>query len=297
MNVAHLALLRELAAQGSLAAVAEATHRTPSAVSQQLRTAERELDATLVEPAGRGLRLTAAGRLLAEAAEDVLASLARAEARLDALRGEPSGLVTIGTLPSAGEVLVPSVMVALRDRPITLVVEDFDIAEEHFARRAADTDIVIGHSITGPVPAGAERLACVPLCREPLDVALPAAHPLAASTRVRVQDLADVPWVGVPEGYPFDTVRLAIENALGRPLQVVQRVRDNRMVEALVAAGIGVALLPRFTTSPRPDVVLRPLGDVVSARHLVAMCRPDRAERAAVRMVLEALRRAGSRLG
>lgn len=66
MDVRHLELLRELGQRGTLAAVAEATYRTPSAVSQQLRTAERDLGVPLVEPVGRGLRLTAEGQLLAD---------------------------------------------------------------------------------------------------------------------------------------------------------------------------------------------------------------------------------------
>ena len=87
MDVRHLSLLRELAERGSATAVAAATHRTASAVSQQLRSAERDLGVRLVEPAGRGLRLTDAGRLLAEGAVDVESSLARLEARLDEFRG------------------------------------------------------------------------------------------------------------------------------------------------------------------------------------------------------------------
>ncbi|MCK9825980.1 LysR family transcriptional regulator, partial [Nocardioides cavernae] len=71
MDVRHLDLLRELEDRGSVTAVAAATHRTPSAVSQQLRSAERAFGATLVEAHGRGVRLTDAGRALAASARDV----------------------------------------------------------------------------------------------------------------------------------------------------------------------------------------------------------------------------------
>ena len=116
MEVRHLELLRDLADRGSLAAVAAATHRTPSAVSQQLRTAERDLAVRLVEPDGRGLRLTPAGRLLATGAIDVATALARVPRGLDALRGEPAGEVSIGALPSAAEVLVPPLLLAIGER-------------------------------------------------------------------------------------------------------------------------------------------------------------------------------------
>lgn len=107
MEVRHLELLRDLRERGALGAVATATYRTPWALSQQLRTAERELGVALVEPASRGLRLTWAGEILAEGADDVLAALARVQAAVDAGRGEPSGTVRIGTLPSAGAALLP----------------------------------------------------------------------------------------------------------------------------------------------------------------------------------------------
>src|SRR5689334_2891553 len=101
MEPQHLTLLRDLALHGSVAAVAAATHRTPSAVSQQLKLAQRRAGTALVEPEGRGLRLTEAGLLLAELGQEVDVALARANARWDAYRGSASGTVRIAALPSA----------------------------------------------------------------------------------------------------------------------------------------------------------------------------------------------------
>src|SRR5690606_12143010 len=99
MDVRHLDLLREFADRGSVTAVARATHRTQSAVSQQLQTAQRELGAQLVEPLGRGLRLTEAGELLAARAVDVATVLAQVSADWDAFRHQPTGTVSIMALP------------------------------------------------------------------------------------------------------------------------------------------------------------------------------------------------------
>lgn len=291
MDVRHLSLLRELAERGSVAAVAEATFRTPSAVSQQLRTAQRELGIRLVEPSGRGIRLTDAGRLLAEGAADVETALARVEARLDEFRRHPSGEVRIAALPSAAEVLLPGALVALADEPITVTCEDVDVAELDFSTLARDYDIVIGHSLTGATPEGAEHLRRMDLGREPLDIALPSGHRLAARASLTPDDVVDEPWIGVPVGYPFDTLRREIETVAGRPGRVVQRILDNRLVEALVAAGQGIAVLPRFTTRDRPDLVLRPIEGVQSSRWIVGLSRPDRAERAVVQRVLAVLGR------
>lgn len=298
MDVRHLELLRELSVRGTLAAVAQATHRTPSAVSQQLKTAERELRVPLVEPYARGVRLTDAGRILAEGADEVLAALAEVRARLEASRGEPSGVVRIGTLPSAGEALLPGLVAALRGSAIDLEVEDFDLSEHDYAARTLDADIVIAHSLTGDVPAGAEALTTRVLAREPIDLIVPRDHPLAGRPEVRPRDLRDVEWIAVPRGYPFDTIVQAVEQATGVPARRAQRLRDNRLVHSLVAAGAGVALLPRFTTADATgSTVAIPLRGVRARRSIVALSRPDRAARYAVRYVTDTLATIGADLG
>lgn len=290
MDSRHLLLLRELAERGSVGAVAAATHRTASAVSQQLRTAQRDLGVTLVEPDGRGVRLTPAGRVLAESAIDVEAALARARARLDALLGEPTGEVGVVALPSAAAFLGAPLLASLGGGPVRVRLEDRDVAERGFADLVRDTDIVIGHSLRGRVPEGAGGLTCVALCREPIDIALPTGHRLCAAPRVLPRDVVGEPWIGVPPGFPFDEIRRSIEQVTGAATEVRQRVRDNRIVESLVAAGLGIALLPRFTTRCE-GLELRALAGVGATRWVVAMSRPDRAERGAVRAVLAELER------
>lgn len=295
MDLRHLELLRELADRGTITAVAAAGYRSPSAVSQQLRSAERALGVRLVEPDGRGLRLTRAGRLLAAGAVDVAATLATLQRELDALQGEPAGVVTIAALPSAAEFLVPELLRRLRGSDIQIELSDEDVAEADFANRAADQDIVIGHTMSAN-PAGTDRVLAEAIAHEPLDVAVPASHRLAGRDRLRATDLAGENWIGVPLGFPFDTVRIAIENRSGAGLNVVQRLRDNRVVEALVSTGVGCALLPRYTTRPRPGLVTIPLVDVRSVRTIVALGRPDRLARAAVRLALDHLRQVGATL-
>lgn len=296
MDVRHLELLRELSVRGTLAAVAAATHRTPSALSQQLRTAQREFGVTLVEQDGRGLRLTSYGQLLADAADEVARVHEEVQARLDAARGEPRGLVRIGTFPSAGEALLPSLVTTLADTAIELEIDDFDLAEADYATRTLDADIVIAHSLTGDIPASADGLTARVLVREPIDVVLPSAHPLAAHADLRPRDLRGTAWIGVPPGYPFDTILQRVEAVNDEPLTRVQRLRDNRLTRALVAEGVGLALLPRFTTVGDEGVVLRPLVGVPARRSVIALARPDRFARLAVRRVVDELATIGESL-
>lgn len=287
MNVRHLQLLRELADRGSITAVASATHRTPSAISQQLRTAERELGTALVEPAGRGLRLTDAGRLLADGAVEIDIAIERVQARWEQFRHGSGGTVTIAIVPSAAELLLPELLHILAETPITAHCRDMDIAEAAYAGLATEYDIVI---FTPAAPPRTTKTLTRQLLREPLDIALPTGHPLAANAMLSPADVVDEDWIALPEGYPFNTVLASIEAATGRTARVMQRVLDNRVAEALVAAGHGIALLPRFTTR-NDSIDLRPLTDIPAARYITAVARPDRAQRGAVAHTLEALTR------
>ncbi|WP_029138277.1 LysR family transcriptional regulator [Nakamurella lactea] len=297
MDVRHLELLRELADRGSVTAVARATHRTPSAVSQQLKAAQREFGLPLAEPAGRGLKLTEAGRVLADGGRQIATAVERVRADWDAYRGQPSGPVSIAALPSAAAFLLPGVIDDLGDVPITLRCTDIDIAEAEFGGLVVDHDIVIAHSLTSRAPAGTEGLVTVQLVREPLDIAMAATHPLARQKSLRPRDLIDQEWIGVPSGFPFDTVLLAIERETGIAPRVAQRLRDNRLIESLVAAGRKIAILPRFTTPTDGGIVLRPLLDIPSGRYIFAVVRTDRAQRLAVRRVVDAFVSVAARVG
>lgn len=296
MDLRHLELLRDLRERGSLAAVAAATHRTPSALSQQLRTAQRVAGTRLVEPHGRGLRLTEAGALLADGADEVAGALARVEARLHEHRGEPTGRVRVAGLPSGLTALLPGTLTLLGGSAVDLDLDDRDLAEHDYAGAAGDADIVVAHSLLSRTPVGSEGLVSTVLVREPLDVALPPDHRLSGRDELRPRDLVDEDWIAVPEHYPFDTVLQRIEAACDRPLHRRLRIRDNQLVAALVAQGEGVALLPRYTTRTADEFVLVPLVGVAAARWIVALSRPDRAERAAVRLVTAQLARAGAAL-
>lgn len=293
MDSRHLELLRDIALHGSVSAVAQATSRTPSAVSQQLKVAQRQLGSALVEPDGRGIRLTEAGRFLAHLGQEVDTALARAESQWDEFRGATTGTVRIAALPSAATFLLPLTLAELAGRGIELRVDDVDVAEHEYAAFTTSHDIVIAHSLAGPTPAGAADLRTVVLAREPLDIAMRSGHPLSARDRLRPSDVVDADWIGVPPGYPFDSILLGIAARTGRDLRVSQRVRDNRLVEALVASSDHIAVLPRFTTPRGSGIELRPLVGVPATRYVVGVLRPDRAERLVVSTVATALQRAG----
>lgn len=291
-DVRLLAVLRELGERGSVTAVAAATHRTPSAISQQLATLQRQVGVPLVERVGRGVRLTDDGRVLAGLAAGVATAVATVDAAWQDHLGGGSGRVDLAVFPSAAELLLPGLLTRLRDHPgIELVLTDVDVDEDAFGLLAADHDIVVGHRPDGAPPAGRAGLETVALLREPLDVALPPGHRLAGRRRVGIADVVEESWIGVPEGYPIDRVLTAMAAATDTPPQIRFRTIHLPLIENLVAAGHGVALVPRWTSGTRAAgrFVLAELGEVRAGRRIEALVRPDRAVRPAVRTVLEAL--------
>lgn len=292
MDIRRLELLRELADRGSVTAVARATRRTPSAVSQQLKVLEREAGVPLTERSGRGIVLTSAGRALARTAADVATAIERAEALWEDFRSAPRGEVTLTIFPTGGEMLLPGLLTEIDRMPgLTLICRDLDGLLSEVMDLTADFDIVLADS-PNVLPSWTERgITVVPLMREPLDVAMREGHPLGAKRELTPRDLIDETWIGVPEKLPFDRILRGIEAANASPARVAQRIADNGIVESLVAAGHGIAILPRFTTRDRENgIITRPLKGVRSSRLISALMRPDRAERPSVRAVVAALR-------
>lgn len=293
LDRSHLMLLREVAEHGSVSAAARALGKSPSAVSQQLKLIQRLVGTPLVERSGRGIRLTDAGYALADGAVSVLTAWAEAEAAWQAYRTEARGRVRISFFHSASELLLPGLLRRLRDHPgIELEFADEDVEQTEFALLTRDYDIVVAHRSDQWPSAGGGRLRVVRLLREPLDVAVPLDHPAAHRPSVRPAELTGDDWIAPPEGFPIDRVLTAIAARAGAPVRVVLRTTHLPLMERLVAAGHGIALLPRYTTRDRGvgRFALVPLRDLRAGRHLGALARPDRAARTAVRVVLEELR-------
>lgn len=297
MDERRLEMLRELDRRGSVTATAAALHVTPTAVSQQLHLLEREARATLLRRVGRGIELTDAGHELAAASVHLAAAREELQARWDRYRGQVAGTVRLAVFPTAGQRFVPALLSRLAAQPgIELIVSDLDLHSDDYAPYADRFDIVVAHRPLGDSARASQRdddaFTVVPLTRERLAVAIAPDHRLADRHRMRPVTLAREPWIGVPADWPFDRLLTQWFGAAGLTPHVVQRFEDLRMQEAMVAAGQGVALLPRDSVDDRDGQRLRLLDtlDGEPTRQIEAILRPDRAARAVVAEVLEHLR-------
>ncbi|GHF19551.1 hypothetical protein GCM10014715_87830 [Streptomyces spiralis] len=117
---------------------------------------------------------------------------------------------------------------------------------------------------------------------------------MAAERRLTPRDVADQPWIAVTDGFPLMATIEAIAIAANRRLDIVHRIDEFAVAAEVVAAGGGLALMPRWTTRPLSALVLRPLCGVHARRHVDVLHRPERAAQRAVRMVLTELHRAAA---
>lgn len=292
MDERQLRILRELGELGSVTAVAEALLVTPSAISQQLRLLQRSIPVPLTERQGRRLVLTDAGQALADAAVEVESALARARHAVEEFAGRPDGEVSVAAFHSAGAAFFPLLLRGLAGPGSpTVALADEDVPQEDFPRLTRAYDLVLAHRLDH-APPWPRTVTVTTLLHEPLDVAMPAGHPLAAKRRVTPRDVADLPWITVHDGFPVLATIEAIAAAAGRRLRLAHRINEFAVVAEAVAAGGGIALMPRWTMRPHPALVLRPLSGVQATRHIDVLCRPERTARKAVRTVLTELRRA-----
>ncbi|MFJ4717133.1 LysR family transcriptional regulator [Streptomyces sp. NPDC088785] len=288
-DVKKLVILRTLRERGTVTATARALLMTPSAVSQQLTNFARQLGVPLLEAQGRRVRLTDAAHLVLRHGEAVFAQLERADAELAAyLRGE-SGVVRVAAFSTAVPALVVPAVRALRaDRPgITVRVREAEAAQANELLAAGDVDLALSLAAHAPT-ARDPKFTRVPLLADPLDVALPAGHPLAGRPGLRLADLAGEPWIFGGSG-PWSEITTAACEAAGFVPEQAHSAAGWTAILAMVEAGMGIALVPRMAAVRRDGVVMCALGADRPVRHVVAAVRRGAEEGAAVRRVLDAL--------
>ena len=192
LDVRRLRLLRELAARGTVTAVAEALAYTPSAVSQQLAALERDAGVPLLERVGRRVRLTDAGRRLVEHADAVIARLEEAEADLAATQGAVAGRMRIAWFQTAAHALVLPALGVLHRRHPDLRAELLQADAEHALPelRLGDVDLVVAEEYDHAPRARDPALDYDELCSDLLVVSVPAGHPAAGMDEIALAALA-----------------------------------------------------------------------------------------------------------
>jgi DNA-binding transcriptional LysR family regulator len=292
LNVNRMRVLREVAARGSIAAAAEALYLSPSAVSQQMSTLEREAGVELLERIGRGVRLTPAGERLVAYTEQVLAVLEEAQADVDAVAHGVAGRVHTSAFPTAARTLLVPALARIRATYPRLQLKMVDLEPEEGIPllRIGELDILLTYEFAMLPPREEPGLERVPLMSEPMAIALSAAHPRAAGP-VGVADLRDEQWIVGRDGSPFLEVQVRVANEAGYEPHVDLHSNDYQVILAAVQAGLGVALVPPMARfADYPGVVFRQPSDMEIRRHIVALIRRGSRTSPAVAAVFDAIK-------
>jgi DNA-binding transcriptional LysR family regulator len=299
LDLRRLRLLHELHRRGTIGAVAEALSYSPSTVSQQLQVLQREAGTRLFEPAGRNLRLTDAALVLVAHAEELLAAVERAEGDLEAAAaGAVAGVVLVGSFQTASLHLLLPAMTALQDEhpgvEVRLVESEPEPALERL--RSHQLDLVLADEWTGAPRPRLPGLDREDLFEEPVRIAVPRDHPVAAAATVALQDLADASWVtGDPGGGMSELARRVCNGHGGFEPRIRHHTNELGMLLALVEHGQAVTLLPEIALVGAPaGVVARPIKGLTLARTVFTAARTGADRRPALAAVRDALRAAAA---
>jgi DNA-binding transcriptional LysR family regulator len=303
LDLRRLRLLYELQARGTIAAVADALQFTPSAVSQQLAVLEREAGVALLEPAGRGVRLTDAAIVLAGHARALLERAELAEAELAGASGTVAGRGRIASFQSVAlRLAVPAMRALAREAPgLRCELVEAEPEQSLPALALGDVDLVLAdewqhqpHSR----PPGVDRQD---LHRDPVQLVLPEDHPAARRHRraVPLAELAGEAWTTGHRdtGWEEMTDRTCRELG-GFDPDIRHRTNDSVTSLAVVAQGLAVTLLPALVApEAHPGVVARAIAEGSVHRTIFTATRTADAKRPSVQALLEAVRTAAADLG
>lgn len=265
IDLRRLQVLRAVHRHGTVTAAAAALHLTPSAVSHQLRELGRELKLTLIEPQGRGIRLTPVALVVIEHSDALLARWEEAQVALQAYRNGVGGRLRIAGFPTAMSGLIaPACALLNAEHPeLSVQVTEVEAGVGFDQLLSHDADLLlISPSEGGPDPCD-PRFDQQPLMSEPLDLLVAVGHPLAQQDGVGLSDAAAETWVLPAPGACDHQQRVMVHCAVaGFTPRVGHHAIEWSAISALVAHGLGISMIPRLAELPRDHAVVRvPLTD------------------------------------
>jgi DNA-binding transcriptional LysR family regulator len=282
MDVKRMFLLADVAQHRSITAAAQALAYTPSAISQQVKLLEREVKLPLLERHPRGVRLTDAGEAVVNAADKIRRLLEAADNELAEIAGLRRGSLRLGAFPTAGASIVPLAITAFQQRhpDIEVSVRSARLAEMLQLLESRDIDIGLVwdydwcriETVVGPAV-----LATHHILDDPMELVVARKHPRARRRRVPLAELADERWIIRADAHPGAEVLVRACRAAGFEPRVSFEAHDYQEAQAMVAVGLGVALIPRLAlTSVRDDVTAISLGDTAPVRRVLLARLADR---------------------
>ena len=272
LDLKRLVVFREVARLGSFSAAAEALQYSQPAISHHVARLELELGTTLLERTRRGHLLTPAGSALLRHAERILDHVDDAEAELAELIGGTSRRVRLCGFSTGNATLLVDALVGVRsalpDVQFTLVESEPADSVRLLTSREADLGLVFdspSHALDGE-----SELRCTYLLDDAMLLAMPAGHRLVGEPQVPLEALREEDWIeGAGAETPCSLILIEACQRAGFEPRIAFQSGNYQVVQRLVAAGVGVALIPTLALSHRePGIVLRPLAPATPVRRV-----------------------------
>ncbi|GAB2738014.1 LysR family transcriptional regulator [Salinifilum aidingensis] len=299
MDVRRMGLLTEAADRGSLSAAAEAFGITASAASQQIARLEVEVGQPLVERLPRGVRLTDAGEALAVRGRRIRSELRGAQADLDSFARLHRGALKMGAFPTASASILPLALTRFsRKHPgvrvtvqSSLLVGLLDLLHSGEAELAILWDYEWNRIED-------ESLRMTHLLDDPTVLVVPANSELLERPRVELSELVDQHWITRADNHPVAEVLYRSCRLAGFEPTISYESHDYQEAQAMVAAGLGIAIAPRLAlTNRRHDVRLISFDSGVPApTRRILLARPvNRTPTPATEVMIETLQAVASK--
>src|SRR5690606_15875016 len=265
MELRQLYYFVKVAKKEHVTQAAEELHVAQSAVSRQIHQLEEELGVKLFVQKGRNLQLTPVGQLFLRRADEILKDLERAVQEIHEFLDPEKGEIRLGFPHSLGISLVPPVVAAFRSH-----TPDVRFRFKQGMYPSLIRDLVKGEidlAFISPVPNDIEQVTGKVLITEELFAILPSNHPLARREQVRLEELKTDPFIMFSEGYSLRSLVInACEQAGFKP-NIAFEGEETETIRGLVAAGMGVSLLPKLAVeyiSPLPISIVKVVDPVVT---------------------------------
>ncbi len=286
MELRHLRYFEAVARHSHVTRAAAELHIAQPALSKQISQLEHELGVALFDRVGRNVRLTEAGEALLPHARAVMAQVEAARAEMAERIGLRKGRATVGAPPTVGNQLLPKVLALFNQRysGIELRLHEAGVQTLLDLLETGLTDVAV---VTLPVDD--ENLTVLPLFTEEMVVAVWRGHHLAEREEITIRDLAEEPWVLSPENYELREAALSVCERAGFTPRVVLDGGQTDTLLRFVAAGLGIALVPRLAVQSLSDLVPLRVTDQQLVRSLGVVWRGDRVASPAARALREFL--------
>jgi DNA-binding transcriptional LysR family regulator len=266
MELRHLRYFVAVAEELHFRRAAERLHMSQPPLSQQIRNLEEDVGATLLVRNQRRVELTAAGQAYLVRARDILAAVEDAAREARRVQRGEVGRLDVGFVGSAMYSVVPELLRAFRERFPDVGLRLREVGTTEQLRRLEDGRLDIGFLRPPGARAG---LSIETVLMEPVVAAIPERHPLATAAEIRIEDLAGAPLVLMTRaGAPgLRDALTQLTDGLTEDA-IVQEVNEMQTLVGLVAAGVGVSLVPQSLRAlAREGVVYRDLtGEVPTVR-------------------------------